>query len=130
MKTTTRTPSGNLNIQLAEGEAYRLTGHTIPTHTVDNDPALIAEIGHDDGNGDPSIELIAQDDALVVLGQDKRHGNRGWRGSRYEMVNPTNERREWDECYLFFPTLREAIELFGKTGEALEAGMTEARRQF
>ena len=129
MKTTVITPLGNLNLQPLEGGGYRLTGHAIPTTTLATDNEIIANLATDnDGDGEPCLRLLAKDNATIALTPDTRHGERGWRGCRY--LDTGKAHKEWDEWYLFFPTLSEAIRLFGNKPEDSEFGITDARRRF
>lgn len=94
---------------------YKVTGHTIPTAEmtaaeVMNRFGHATETGDSDGHG--YLTIVAKDDAHVELSADLRHGTHGFRANRYELVNPANQKRQWDEWPLFFESLDQAIELF------------------
>lgn len=126
MKTTAITLHGEIHITIL-GNTYRLTHQTRPTQTVTGEAELLAQIAANDEE-EPCLRLLAKDNATIALTPDKRHGVEGWRGSRYEEIG--KPAKPWDEWHLFFPTIREAIELFGKPTKETEAGIHEARLRF
>lgn len=128
MKTTVITLKGNLNLQPLENDDYKLTGHAIATHILVGNENVLARLAQDTGEGDPYLELLAKDGATINLTLDTRHDQDGWRGTRYVDIGKPS--KMWDEWYMFFPTLREAIVLFGKPTEQTKEGMAEARRRF
>ena len=106
MKTKTITDIGTIHVTVIGAESYRLTHHTRPTRVVTGETALLAVVGtgHD---GEIEVVLVAADGVTFRLSRDTRHDVKGWRASRYVG-------NIWDEFYLFFPNLRDAIAATGK----------------
>ena len=111
MKLRAETPKGTFHIEIT-GKGYLLTHHRLPTQTIQGDVALF------DFLVDPEREVTFQDphmqDAIVCLHEDTRHSVQGFRGLRY--VDGY-----WDEAYLFFASISEAI-------EAIQTGNYKAAR--
>lgn len=106
MKTKAITAIGTIHVRVIGPEAYQLTHHTRPTRVVTGEAALLAVVGTDP---DSKIEvvLVAADGVTFRLSRDTRHALKGWRASRYVGTI-------WDEFYLFFPNLHDAIDGTGK----------------
>ena len=111
MKTKAVTAIGAIHVRVIGIEAYRLTHHTRPTRIVTGEAALLAAVGTDhDNDGEIEVVLVAADGATFRLSRDTRHDVEGWRASRYVG-------NIWDEFYLFFPNLHEAIVAGGKNAD-------------
>jgi hypothetical protein len=111
---------------------YKVTGHTIPTVEMTADEVM-TRFGRGIYNyGHGYLTLIAKDDAHVELSADVRHGTHGFRANRYELVNPANQKRQWDGWPLFFESLDQAIELFAHPVDSThyEEGKRAARLRF
>jgi hypothetical protein len=102
MKTKAITPNGTVHVTRIGTETYRLTHHSLPTQVVRGETGLAKVIGYLD-EGEIEITLKSVDGATLRLSKDTRHGKAGWRASRY--VSGL-----WDESYLFFVKLSDAIE--------------------
>lgn len=127
MKTTTLTPTGEIHITITGKGRYRLTHHSRPTQTVIGETELLAQIAASEGE-ELCLRLIAKDNATIALTPDNRHGVNGWRGCRYLDIGKPS--KLWDEWYLFFETLHDAIEACCKTGPDAEDTIHEARSRF
>jgi hypothetical protein len=111
---------------------YKVTGHTIPTVTMTADEVM-SRFEHDfDNDGRDYLTIVAKDDAHIELSSDVRHGIKGFRANRYEIVNPANQKRMWDEWPMFFEALDQVIELFAHPVEsnAYIDGKKAARLRF
>lgn len=62
---------------------------------------------------DENFSIVMPDESELILDPDTRHGQKGLRGCRY--MGGT-----WDEKYLFFPSVNEAL-LAGATGDTTAA---------
>lgn len=111
MKIKTITDIGTIHVTVIGTESYRLTHQTRPTRSVTGEAALLAVVGtHPDNDGVIEVVLVAADGATFRLSRDTRHDVKGWRASRYVG-------NIWDEFYLFFPDLHDAIVATGKNAD-------------
>jgi hypothetical protein len=122
MKTKAITPVGTIHVTRIGPEIYRLTHHSLPTQVVRGEAALVKVIGYRD-DGEIEITLQSGDGATLRLSRDTRHGEIGWRASRY--VSGT-----WDESYLFFLNLSGAIEATGGDPDRRNEAIRIARSAF
>jgi hypothetical protein len=122
MKTKAITPVGIIHIARIGPETYRLTHHSLPTQVVRGDAGLVKVIGYFD-EGEIEISLKSVDAATLRLSKDTRHGEVGWRASRF--VSGT-----WDESYLFFVKLSDAIEATGSDPDRRNEAIRNARSAF
>ena len=122
MKTKAITPNGTIHIARIGPEIYRLTHHSLPTQVVRGEGNLEKVIGYHD-EGEIEITLQSGDGATLRLSRDTRHGEIGWRASRY--VSGT-----WDESYLFFLNLSGAIEATGGDPDRRNEAIRIARSAF
>jgi hypothetical protein len=126
-----------INLQLiatedqTETPKYRVTGHTIQTVELTAEEIRNRFFLFEDG-GENIITIVAKDQAYIELSEDTRHGVKGFRANRYELVNEVNERRDWDETALFFESLDQAFELFAHPVDSpqYEEGRRAARMRF
>ena len=111
MKTKAITAIGTIHVAVVGTEIYRLTHHSRPTRIVTGETALLAAVCTDpDNDGEIEVVLVAADGATFRLSRDTRHAVNGWRASRYVG-------NIWDEFYLFFPNLHDAIVATGKNAD-------------
>jgi hypothetical protein len=122
MKTKAITPNGIIHIARIAPETYRLTHHSLPTQVVRGEAGLVEVIGYLD-QGETEITLKSADGATLRLSHDTRHGEAGWRASRY--VSGT-----WDESYMFFLNLSSAIEATGGDPDRRNEAIRNARSAF
>jgi hypothetical protein len=122
MKTKAITPNGIFHIARIGPKTYRLTHHSLPTQVVRGEASLVKVIGYLD-EGEIEITLKAVDGATLRLSHDTRHGEAGWRASRY--VSGL-----WDESYLFFVKLSDAIEATGGDPDRRNEAILIARSAF
>jgi hypothetical protein len=122
MKTKAITPNGIIHVTRIGPETYRLTHHSLPTQVVRGEAALVKVIGYRD-DGEIEITLKSVDGATLRLSHDTRHGEAGWRASRY--VSGI-----WDEWYLFFENLSGAIEATGGDPDRRNEAIRIARSAF
>jgi hypothetical protein len=122
MKTKAITPVGTIHVTRIGPETYRLTHHSLPTQVVRGEAGLLKAIGYHD-EGETEITLKSVDGATLRLSKDTRHGEVGWRASRY--VSGI-----WDESYLFFENLSGAIEATGGDPDRRNEAIRVARSAF
>jgi hypothetical protein len=122
MKTKAITPVGIIHISRIGPETYRLTHHSLPTQVVRGEAALANVIGYLD-EGEIEITLKSVDGATLRLSHDTRHGEAGWRASRYVSGR-------WDEWYLFFVNLSDVIEATGGDPDRRNEAIRIARSAF
>ena len=122
MKTKAITPNGTVHIARIGPEIYRLTHHSLPTQVVRGEAALANVIGYLD-EGEIEITLKSVDGATLRLSHDTRHGEAGWRASRYVSGR-------WDEWYLFFVNLSDVIEATGGDPHRRNEAIRIARSAF
>lgn len=95
---------------------YKVTGHTIPTVELTADEVMKRFYHFDDEVDEKEssyyLTIVAKDDAHIEISADTRHGTKGFRANRHELVNPAKQNRQWDEWPMFFESLDQAIELF------------------
>ena len=122
MKTKAITPVGTIHVTRIGPDIYRLTHHSLPTQVVRGEAGLLKAIGYHD-EGETEITLKSVDGATLRLSKDTRHGEVGWRASRF--VSGT-----WDESYLFFVKLSDAIEATGSDPDRRNEAIRVARSAF
>ena len=122
MKTKAVTPNGIIHITRIGPESYRLTHHSLPTQVVRGETGLVKAIGYHD-EGEIEITLKSVDGSTLQLSHDARHGEGGWRASRY--ISGL-----WDESYLFFANLTCAIEATGGDPDKRNEAIRNARSAF
>jgi hypothetical protein len=122
MKAKAITPVGTIHVTRIGPETYRLTHHSLPTQVVRGEANFEKVIGYHD-EGEIEITLKSVDGATLRLSRDTRHGEAGWRASRYVSGR-------WDEWYLFFVNLSDAIEATGGDPDKRNEAIRIARSAF